>query len=349
MQVISYAQPIHANARLRERNILVGCGILLIMLGVAAGIFATFLTMRPLFMVPVATPQLYRHAPPVIAALCACAGLILTGVGSIRLRRWSRAVVVSVAGVLLAGGAVTLIVLAVLHVTAPPAMTTLQQAGGWKLRGRPPPPPAAIDDSSIVLMTGALMLLLLAVPLFFFLVYRSPRIAGALAEADRPRSWVDGRPLPAIALAVMLAMIGAVIFLALFAFPPIPAAFASAETSETRVILGGAMIVLSVFFAWSAWLVLRLHPLGPWLALLLIGLSAGVAIAAMTSVPLRDSFGQAVVDYSPYEITWRLQLASFRGLFAVAAYAIPAAIFVLYVRRILSEMPGAATTERLPR
>ena len=49
----------------------------------------------------------------------------------------------------------------------------------------------------------------------------------------------------------------------------------SADTAEARVILGGAMIVLSVFFAWSAWLVLRLHPLGPWLALLLIGLSAG--------------------------------------------------------------------------
>ena len=341
MQVISYAQPVQGNARTRERNILVACGVMMIMLGVAAGIFATFFVMRALFMLAVPSPKLYRYAPAVLACLCACAGLILTGVGSIRLRRWSRVVVLSVSGVLLAGGAITLIVIGVLYLTAPPEITTLQQAGGWKLRGRPPPPPM-IDDRAIALMSAALIMLSLAVPALLFLVYRSPRIAGALAEADARRQWLDGRPLPVVALAVMLAMIAAAMFLAMFSTPPIPLGFASGDTVEARVILGGVMIVLSVFFAWSAWLVLRLHPLGPWLALLLIGVSGGAAIAAMTSGPLRESFGQPGVSYSPYEITWHLQLASFRGLFTIAAYAIPAAVFVLYVRRIMNDMRASA-------
>jgi hypothetical protein len=345
MQVIPYAQPAQGPARTRETTILMGCGVLLVLLGTITGLLCMLFAARA--YVASSTAARYRLAAPVVVCLFASAATILTGIGSIRLRRWSRAVVLSVCGVLLASGAVTLIGLAVLHATAPPTFTTLHQAGGAKLRGRPAAPPA-IDDGSIVLMSGALMLLFLAVPLFFFLVYRSARIAGALAEADTRRSWTDGRPLPAIALAVMLMMIAAAMLLAMFSMPPIPVGFASADTAEARVILGGAMIVLMVFFAWSAWLVLRLHPLGPWLALLLIGLSAGVAIAAMTSAPLRDSFGQPLVNYSPYEITWHLQLASFRGLFAVAAYAIPASMFVLYVRRILNDMRSATTSERPP-
>ena len=346
MQVIPYAQPVRGPARTRETAILLGCGVLLVFLGAWVGLLCMLFASRGFRASSTAARN--ELAPPVLACLVAGAAMILTGIGSIRLRRWSRAAVLSVCGVLLAGGAITLIVLGVLHLTAPPEITTLQQAGGWKLRGRPPPPPT-IDSGSILLLTGALMILLLAVPLFFFLVYRSPRIAGALAEADTRRSWVDGRPLPAIGLAVMLAMIAAAILLAMFSMPPIPVGFASADTAEARVVLGGAMIVLAVFFAWSAWLVARLHPLGPWLALLLIGLSAGVAIAAMTSRPLRESFGQSGVSYSPHEITWRLQLASIRGLFAVAAYAIPAAVFALYVRRIVHDMRArGAAIERSP-
>src|SRR5688500_563891 len=92
-------------------------------------------------------------------------------------------------------------------------------------------------------------------------------------------------------------------------------------------------------------LVFRLNPVGVWLALLLIGLSAGGSIAAMTNEALRESFAPSGVRYSPYEIAWHLQLASVRGMFAVSAYAIPAALYVLYVRRILREMSAAGAGE----
>jgi hypothetical protein len=145
--------------------------------------------------------------------------------------------------------------------------------------------------------------------------------------------------------------VGAAIFLAIFFIPPIPIGFASAETAEARVVLGGAMIVLSVGFAWSGWLIFRLHPFGRWLALLLIGLTGGGAIAAMTNDALLGSFGHAGTGFAPYELTWHLQIASVRGLFAVAAYAIPATLYVLHVRRIVREHAAPATAaapERQP-
>jgi flagellar biogenesis protein FliO len=345
MQVIPYAQPAQGPTRTREAHILMGCGVLLVFLGTITGLLCMLFAARAYGAS--STAARYQFAAPVVVCLFASAATILTGIGSIRLRRWSRAVVVSVSGVLLVIGATTVVVVSLLHATAPPVFTTLHQAGGARLRGTRPLPPA-IDDRATVFMSAALMLLVLAVLLVFFVVYRSPRIAGALHAFDTRRSWVDGRPIPVIALAVMLIGLAIAILLAMFSMPPIPIGFASADTAEARVILGGAMIVLAVFFAWSAWLVVRLHPLGPWLALLLIGLSAGVAIAAMTSGPLRQSFGRPGVAYGSYEISWYLQLASFRGLFAVAAYAIPAAMFVLYVRRILNDMDRATTPERLP-
>src|SRR5688572_31352778 len=126
MQIISYAQPEQGPARTRERTILVGCGILQVMLGAILGLLCVLFAIRAFGAS--STMARYQMAPPVLACLCASAATILTGIGSIRLRRWSRAVVLSVCGVLLAGGAITLIVLGVLHLTAAPVMTTLQQA-----------------------------------------------------------------------------------------------------------------------------------------------------------------------------------------------------------------------------
>jgi hypothetical protein len=205
---------------------------------------------------------------------------------------------------------------------------------------------AVVDDTAVLVFTAALAALLLAVPLCFFLVYRSRRVTLALEDADRTQSWIDGRPMSAIGLAMALATFAIAMFITLFHLPPIPAGYVSGDAAAARVFLAGAMIVLAVFYAWAACLIFRLKPIGPWVALLLIGLTAGASLAAMTSEALRDSFGPPTERYSQFELDWRLQLASGRSVFVVGAYAIAAAIYVLWVRRILNDMHAASDAER---
>jgi hypothetical protein len=180
------------------------------------------------------------------------------------------------------------------------------------------------------------------------LVYGNRRVALALEDADRTQSWIDGRPMSAIALAMALAAFSIAVFISLFHLPPIPVGYVSGDAAEARVFLSGAMIVLSVFYAWAAWLIVRLKPIGPWVALLLIGMTAGASLAAITNEALRDSFGPASSSYSPFEITWYLQLIAGRSVFVVGAYAIAAAIYVLRVRRVLNDMHANSAIERPP-
>ena len=349
--IIPYAQPpppSQGRPPGHDGGLLFGFGVFLIILGCmvgATGGFAGLLLV--LDSRPTSPRELLGEAPAFLLWAVVVTGLIWTGIGSIRLRRWARAVVLSASGVSVSLSAVTLLVMAFLHATMPPVATPLQRRGrGRAGAGARAVAASATDDWNTPLLAGLILVFGLVLPLVVFLAYRSRRVAQAVEEADTRRSWADGRPTCTIALSLASALASAAVFTALFNMPPIPVGAASAEAAEARVILGGAMIALAVCFAWAAWLIFRLHPLAPWVALLLIGLAAGGSTAAMASEALRSSFGGAgAAAYAQYEVTWLLQLASIRGLVAVGLYAVPAAVYVLYVRRVILRM-AIPTTAR---
>ena len=348
MQVIPYAEPLRKRIATREAGILFACGVLLIFFGTMIGVVGGSWALMMMRQGSPTRAEMPRAVTVMLVSLAASAGMILTGAGSMRMRRWSRVVVLCACGNFLAFACLTLLVMVVMHMTAPPpapVLITLQQAGGAQVRASRQP---VVDETAVLVFGAALVALVLAVPLCFLLVYRHRRVTLALEDADRTQSWIDGRPMSAIGLAMALATFAIAVFTSLFSLPPIPLGYASGDAAAARVFLGGAMIVLSVFYAWAAWLIFRLKPIGPWVALLLIGLTAGVSVAAITNEALRDSFGSPNSSYSPLEISWYLQLISARSVFVVGTYAIAAAIYVLYVRRILADMHAASDIERQP-
>ena len=346
MQVIPYAEPLRKRIATREAGILFACGVLLIFFGAMVGVVGGS---SALMMMRQGSPnraEMARGVTVMLVSIAACAGMILTGAGSMRMRRWSRVVVLCACGNFLAFACLTLLVMVVMHTTAPPpppVLITLRQAGGAQARASRQ---AVVDETAVLVFGAALVALVLAVPLCFFLVYRSRRVTLALEDADRTQSWIDGRPMSAIGLVMALGTFAIAMFISLFHLPPIPVGYVSGDAAEAREFLSGAMIVLAVFYTWAAWLIFRLKPIGPWVALLLIGLTAGASLAAMTNEALRDSFGPPNERYSPFELDWRLQLASGRSVFVVGTYAIAAAIYVLYVRRLLRDMNAPADIER---
>ena len=343
MQVIPYAEPLRKPIHTNDTTVVFACGVVLVVAGAMIGFIGMSSSLVQIAKANSKGVNLARPATSLILWTIIAGGMIVSGIGSMRLRRWARVLVLCACANSLAIAIFTLLVMAVMYMTAPPLMPVLHQAGGARLRASRPP---VLDDSSIMVLQVAMIAVALAVMIILLLIYRSRRVTLALEEADRTRGWIDGRPMPAIALAMALAGFALTLLITLFNLPPIPIGYVSGDAAEARVFLGGAMIVLAVFFAWAAWLIFRLHPLGTWLALLLVGLTAGGCVAALGNEALRGSFGGAGMNYAPYEIMWYMQISAVRGAFVVAVYAIPAALYVLHVRRILHDM---STSRRQPR
>src|SRR5688500_4843206 len=98
MQVIPYARPLSRPLPSKESGILFGCGVVLVVFGAltaAVGVSASLFALR---QGPGPTPATSRAAATLLLTIAASATMICTGVGSIRLRRWSRAVVLCVCG-----------------------------------------------------------------------------------------------------------------------------------------------------------------------------------------------------------------------------------------------------------
>jgi hypothetical protein len=340
MQVIRYAEPPVEPALTPPVDSCKLAGGMIVALAALPATLALRTFLSSILFGPAGTSRLTRNVPEIVVWMLLSMGIIATGFGSIRVRRWSRAVVLSACGLMMASGVITLLVVTVLDATTPTPFVKLEQTGSGVLSATfVPGSNSAADAGDMLVIKCGIFGFLIALPLFLFLIYRSRKVTEAFETADDRVRWTDALPLRVIALAMGLGGVCGVILMAMFYMPPMPARFVSGDAAEARVFLGGGMIVLAVLYAWSAWMMLHLRPFAPWLALMLIVLTAGGSIAAMHQPALRNSFGRD-------DFAWPLQLTTARGVFAVAAYAIPAAIYVLHVRWILRRQPAAAPEGR---
>src|SRR5688572_10899268 len=236
MQVIPYAEPPAKHVQSPELPLLMAGGTLLLSLGGLAAMPA-ILTILTLLERGFVAQNRADAIAPAIAFTMVAIGLIWTGLGSMKMRRWSRAVILSACAPLIAFGVVTLGVLVMVDFTLPSPFTTLEQTGGMTLRTIAAP----TNSTSLAFTKVSVFTFCIALPLLFTFFYSSRRVIRALEEADDRITWTDRMPLPVLALSMALAAFAVVLFLTMFAIPPIPIGFARAETAEARVILGGGM------------------------------------------------------------------------------------------------------------
>jgi hypothetical protein len=189
----------------RDRSgLLTFFGVVEILIGALCAVFAGLVTLAVSMATrtgggpgPVASASLLWINLVVYAA--AAAFLITMGVGTMRAKRWARVLM------LLASW---------------PMLITFVFATAWivvlvpSLMARSPgvSPETAWVAMIVIVVVSALLAL---VPLSFILVYSGRNVRATFESRDRTPSWVDGRPMPILGLAVAMWVCGAGSLLAL--------------------------------------------------------------------------------------------------------------------------------------
>jgi hypothetical protein len=191
---------------------------------------------------------------------------VAVGVGSIRKRRWARALSLVVSAMWLVAGIVTLLLL------------------------------PALPQRTASLVVAAIIGLI-AVPLALVLFYRQPSARETCEAADKPR-WTDRIPLPVLAVVIMLAF-GSLALLANLA-NPVLTLFAMHITGAPAAL---TLLALAILCAWLAIQIYRLHESAWWTLLLLQVIGCVVAIISLLR-PTSVEVGRSPLFVTIVVATW---------------------------------------------
>ena len=196
----------------------------------------------------------------VMYAILACY-FFSAGIGSIRRRRWARALSVVVSALWLALGIMSIIFLGVLmpHIKQilPPSQGSLMFA----------------------ILFCTLAVIYVVIPGVLFLFYRSAHVKATVDAHDQKIRWTDRVPLPVLALVLLMAF-SAVATLAALGYNVVPL-FGTILTGASATIV---LIAFAGLFGFLAVQFYRLKRSAWWTLVLLqfIGLLTGIATVSMT-------------------------------------------------------------------
>lgn len=287
------------------RTGLIVFGILQILLGLCAAVFVLFVAAGHEFAQQSgAVPSEAALASAVVVYGLAAAYFIAVGVGSIRCRRWARALTVVVSALWMAAGVVGGLMIAVVM---PRALASQGIANTATATGC-----AAVG----VLAAG------IGLPLILFLFYRRAGVRLTCERIDRKARWTDRVPLPVLAVILVLAF-GAVALIANLASPRF--------TILGREVTGAtAAITLFALAGLCAVLAVQLYRLkeSAWWTLILLQL-VGVGIAITTLMRTEES--KLAPAGTPAEVAAIYRDPLFLAILAATWIAYFA--FLVYLRR----------------
>lgn len=263
-------------------------GIVQVLIGIACGV---------LLLGAAAGSELARHqgaeAGATLASSLVAYGIftvyfISTGIGSMRRRRWARALSLVVSAVWLAAGVVATLVLAI----ALPALA-------------PRAPLAAI--------VGGATLAMIALPAALVLFYRGEAVRWTCERSDGPR-WTDRVPLPVLAVALTLGF-GSLVMLANLS-NPVLSIFGTDVSGAPAAVALLAFAMLCAFLAVQFY---RLKESAWWTLVLLQVIGCAVAIVSMIGAPSGPAGSDADAVYrNPLIMT--IMIATWVAYFAFLLY-----------------------------
>jgi hypothetical protein len=201
---------------------------------------------------------------------------ITMGVGSIRARRWARALMLVVSSMWLVMGAGALL-----------GMVFVMPHAFDKGAANGNMPPAALAVVKVVMFL-ILTIIYLVVPGVFVLFYSRPHVKATCERLDPVVRWTDRCPLPVLALVLMFAYSAC--------WMPTMGLYHWVIPFFGRILSGpagaGVVLAAAVVSAWLAWGMYRLKPAAWWAALLLMLVWAASAALTFTRVSLFDMYAQ---------------------------------------------------------
>jgi hypothetical protein len=241
----------------------------------------------------------------------------VAGIGSIRARRWARAVILAVSWIWLVSGVISSLTM----IFWIPRMLVLV-------------PPSA--QSVFIATTVAVSVILyIVVPLAFILFYRSPQVAATFAARDPVPRWTDRVPLPVLAM-VMVTAAGSLVLVSLLPRPVVP-------LFDTILTGPPAIIVILALAGLLAFISLQLYRLrrSAWWTLLLLQVVGGIVMMITFARSDPNSLYGAMGLMTPQMQAMHVErIAGDPGFWVVTIGAwIGYLLFLLWLRRFFTGAP----------
>jgi hypothetical protein len=300
--------------------------VLLILAGAACVALFLFLITVLLLLEPGNAMETRTVIPSSLIYLALGVAFVALGIGSWKLRRWSRPLILTIGWSWLIAGALGVLVLAVMLPGLLEPYKTSETASAF---------------GCVVAMTVAVLLLLLLVPTGLVVFYSRPSVR-ALFDRDPRTYWTD-RTHPVLLGIAVLMWVGAFASLAALAYPALPMFGRMLTGWPLRL----AVIAIAALCAWIGWAVYRRQPAGFW------GLVALQVLSLVNLITMRGLDEAAMfrgMGYSEEEVAQTARLDMFRdplflGVMAFSWLLLTVALFAIRKHFVPA---GAARTTAPP-
>lgn len=243
------------------------------------------------------------------------------GIGSIKARRWARALILVSSWVWLISGIIGFVLIAILM----PGVYAQMAKNGQM--------PAAMAQGMTIIMLGFLLVLYVIVPGALALFYGSRHVKATCEQRDPQVRWTDKCPLPVLAVSLLFGFATLAMPLTGFYGWALPF-FGAILTGATGAAVALVVMVLCGYVAWGAYH-LKVHA---WWAAVLVVIAWGVSTGITFSrVSLMDLF--AKMNYTAEQLEMMKSVMPHQSaLFIVSGLWVVAALgYLIYTRRFFAQ------------
>lgn len=260
--------------------------------------------------------------PAASVYLLIAVALIWLGVGSVRARRWARALSLILGWSWLGVGVISTVLYAIMF----PRIFGAATAGGQ-------PMPAAVKTVGIVVGLVFLGVTFIIVPGAMVLFYGSKHVKATCEARDAIVRWTDSRPLPVIGLCVWL-WLGSGTMLVLLPMYNFVIAFFGTLLSGWL----GALVcaLLAAIWAYAGLALYRLKHAGWWVVVITLAVFTISNLITFTRVDMMEMY--RAMGYPEDQIVQIEKFNVFGGgrmMFWSVAWVLPVFGYLLYIRRFL--------------
>jgi len=271
----------------------------------------------------------------------AAIGLITLGTGSIRARRWARALTLVLSWIWLVLGSLGTIAMTVLLPSAFTAGFTAAAASDSET----PSMPRGVIAVILTVVIAVCAVFMVVLPIVFVVFYRRKDVEETVKHRDPRVRWTDRRPLPVLALSLLF-IGGAVYYLLMSVTMPLFPLFGRYLTGPPA---GICLVLLAMLDGFLAYSLFRLQLTGWWIAVAAVALRWASAIVTFHRADLLETYSKMGMPQQ------QLQLMSANPIlrstvleYWTAAFGLLFLGYMIWVKRYLAAPPESVAAGQGP-